>query len=237
MLGTALLPLLAGYDVVPIDRRDGLELEDGPGLRAAIDGCAAIVHLAALHPLVAPAGADYDRANVAPFRALLRAAREAGVGRLVLASSTSVWRDAPPGAPARFVDESTPADADDGYARSKRACEALLAASGIRGVALRLARFAGDSAEDQVRLLYRAVRPADAARAVALALDHPAPSALYAISAPTPFRPEDAALLSRDPRSAIRLRTGRDPVWAPERIGSVIVSERARAELGWAVAG
>lgn len=198
------------------------------------------MHLAALHPLVAPPEADdemYRAANVVPFEALLDAAGRHRVRRIVLASSTSVWRDSPPGTPSRFLDETSEADGDDGYARSKLECERLLAESGIAGVTLRLARFAqaGDPA-DEMRKLFRAVDPRDAAAAFIRALDVPRAGAMYAISAPTPFRPEDAALLDRDPRAVVRERTGSDPEWMPPRIGSVVISARAERELGWTCA-
>ena len=189
---------------------------------------------------MAPPDADekmYRAANVAPLETLLDAARRHRVRRVVLASSTSVWRDSPPGSPARFLDETSEADGDDGYARSKIECERLLARSGIEGVTLRLARFAraGDPA-DEVRKLFRAVDPRDAASAFIRAVDIPSASSLYAISAPTPFRPEDAALLGRDPRAVVRARTGSDPAWVPPRVGSVVSSSRAERELGWACA-
>jgi nucleoside-diphosphate-sugar epimerase len=236
VLGTEIVALL-GAAAAPFDRRDGQDLRDARALRAAVDGCDAIFHLAALHPLVAPPGADegaYRDANVAPFVLLLDAARAAGIKRVILASSTSVWRDARDGEPARFIDETSAADATDGYALSKLACEALLAGSGIGGVHLRLARFAraGD-AEDEVRKLYRAIDPRDAATAAVAALDRASDGARYAISAPTPFHPDDAPLLGRDARAAIRERTGHDPIWAPARIGSVVVAARAARELGW----
>ena len=235
MLGRALLPLLTDRALVPIDQADGLPITDGAALRAALAGCDAIVHLAALHPLVAHAGADYDAANVAPFRVLLAVAAATGVRRVVLASSTSVWHDAPKGMPARFIDEDSVADAaDDPYAGSKLACEALLRASSLHGVTLRLARFAaGESAEDRVRRLYRAVRPADAARAVIHALDRAATGSMYAIASRTPFRIEDAELLDRDPAGAIRLRAGFEPEWVPDRIGGVVLTDRAALDLGW----
>jgi len=235
VLGSALLPLLADREVVPIDRADGFPIADDAALRAALAGCDAIVHLAALHRLVAPPGADYDAANVAPFRLLLAVAEEAGVRRVLLASSTSVWREAPLGSPARFIDEDTPADAiEDPYAASKLACEALLRTSRMEGVTLRLARFAtGDSAEDRVRRLYRAVRPHDAARAMVRALDHGAAGSMYAIASRTPFQAEDAELLVRDPAAAIRLRAGFEPKWVPDRIGSVVLTDRAGRDLGW----
>jgi nucleoside-diphosphate-sugar epimerase len=206
-------------------------------MRKALLGCDTVIHLAALHPLVAPPEADeatYREANVVPFVALLAVSSEVDVRRVILASSTSVWRDSARGSPARFLDESVPPDADDPYARSKRACEDLLARSRFEGVVLRLARFtSSDTAEDEVRKLYRAVDPIDAAAAVALAAEHARSGSVYAVSAPTPFVPEDAALLANDPRAAIRLRTGQDPSWVPERIGSVVISARILHELGW----
>jgi nucleoside-diphosphate-sugar epimerase len=236
-LGRALLPLLADRNVRTVDRADGIELEDRAALRAALRGCAVVIHLAALHPLVAPPDADvalYERANVVPFRALLEVAHETGVRHLLLASSTSVWRDAAPGKPTAFYESDDAPNADDPYALSKRSCERLLAESGFGSVVLRLARFAraGDE-EDEVRKLYRAVDVRDAADAFALALDRAPSGAVFSISAPTPFRREDATDLARDPRAVIRLRTGHDPAWAPARIGSVVTSERARAVLGW----
>jgi len=236
VLGSEIVALL-GAAAVPFDRRDGQDLCDPDALRSALAGCDRVIHLAALHPLIAPPDADertYHDANVTPFAALLDAAQAVGVRRVVLASSTSVWRDALAGQPARFLDEASDADATDGYARSKVACEALLAESGIGGVTLRLARFArAGNAEDEVRKLYRAVDPRDAATAMVAALERGPDRALYAVAAPTPFRPDDAALLGRDARAAIRERTGREPAWAPERIGSVVVTARAQRELGW----
>ena len=237
MLGSRLANLIADRELRLIDRRRGHELAQESTYARLIRGCDAIVHTAALHPLVAPPGTgpqEYADANVAPFAALLAVARREHVRRLVMVSSTSVWNSAPPGEPARFLDETVPADAVDGYGASKRECEALAWASDVPSIFVRLARFARrDDAEDQVRLLYRAVDPDDAAAAVAAALDRAAPGALYAVSAPTPFRREDAAALASDPRAVIRRRTGREPPWVPATIGSVVMSDRIARDLGW----
>jgi nucleoside-diphosphate-sugar epimerase len=226
------MPLLEP-DAISIDRRDGIELADTAAVMHAVQGCDAIVHLAALHPLVAPDNADaeaYRQANVVPFTALIAIARQLDIPRVVLASSTSVWSDEH----VRLVDESTEADAIDPYGASKRACEGLLVASGLQGVRLRLARFAkpGDP-EDEVRKLYRAVDVRDAARAVLLALQRGPRGSVYAISAPTPFESWDMDLLASDPRTAIVHRTGREPGWLPTHVGSVIRSSRAVKDLGW----
>lgn len=240
MLGSRIAKLLADRQLRLVDRRRGHELAQSPTYADLIRGCDAIVHTAALHPLVAPPGTgpqEYAAANVAPFAVLLAVARREHVRRVVLVSSTSVWNGAPPGRPARFLDEAEPADSDDGYGASKRQCETLAFASGLPCVILRLARFARrDDVEDQVRLLYRAVDPDDAAAAVVAALDRASPGALYAVSAPTPFRPEDAPALASDPRAVIRRRTGREPPWVPATIASVVLSDRAARELGWSAA-
>lgn len=139
------MPLLD--DAIAFDRADGQDLSDRAALAAALGDRDAVVHLAALHPLVAPRDADaktYRAANVDPFVTLLDAARTSGVRRVVLASSTSVWREAPSGALARFVTDDTPPDDDGPYAASKRECERMLAGSVAEGVVVRLAHFATD---------------------------------------------------------------------------------------------
>jgi len=232
VLGSALMPLL-GKDAVPIDRADGIEIEDGEAMTKALTGCDAIVHLAALHPLIARSDATaetFRTANVTPFVALLAVARQVGVSRLVLASSTSVWSDAR----VRIVNEDDEPDATSPYGASKRACEGLLVASGLQGVRLRLGRFARpDDVGDDVRKLYRAVDVRDAAMAVHLALERAPRGSVYAISAPTPFGADDVDLLASDPRAAIVRRTGREPTWVPQHIGPVIDSRRAVHDLGW----
>ncbi len=239
-LGARLASVLSDRTLRLIDRARGHELERASTYAALIRGCDAIIHAAALHPFVAPPGTRpqvYVAANVPPFEALLEVARRERVGRVILVSSTSVWESAAPGRSARFLDETVPADAEDGYGRSKRECEMLARASDVPCVVIRLARFArrGD-AEDAVRLLYRAIDPDDAAAAVAAALDRAPSGALYAVSAPTPFRREDAAALATDPGAVIRLRTGSEPLWIPTAIGSVVLSHRAARELGWRAA-
>ena len=237
VLGSRVASLLAGRALRLIDRTRGHELDRPSTFEELIRGCDAVIHCAALHPLVAPprtGPAEYASANVVPLVALLEVARREGVGRLVLASTTSVWGDAPTDGAARFLDEDVPADADDGYARSKRECEALTRTLFPASAVLRLARFThrGDI-EDDVRLLYRAIDPDDAAAAVVAALDHAPAGALYAISAPTPFRPADAEELATDPALVIRRRTGHEPAWIPPAIRSVVLSDRATRELGW----
>jgi nucleoside-diphosphate-sugar epimerase len=98
-------------------------------LTAALEGAAAVVHLAGrAHALVEPAAeTEYHAANVTATERLAAAAVAAGVRRFVLASTVKVYGEAtPPGRPWRAGDPPDPADA---YARSKLAAERALAAA------------------------------------------------------------------------------------------------------------
>ncbi len=141
-IGSVTAPVLlgAGHDVVGLDTRyyEGCDLlEDRatiPELRrdvrdvssADLRGFDAIVHLAGLSN--DPLG-DLDREltlaiNSEATVALARAAKEAGVGRFVFASSCSMYGAAADGAP---VDESAPLQPLTAYAESKARSEEALA--------------------------------------------------------------------------------------------------------------
>jgi nucleoside-diphosphate-sugar epimerase len=106
-------------------------------LAAAVEGCDAVVHLAAKVDVVGP-WRDYARTNVTGTRVLLTAARDAGVGRFVHVSSPSVAHagSALVGRPATAAD---PARARGHYARSKALAEqiALAASRAMAVVAIR----------------------------------------------------------------------------------------------------
>jgi len=104
-----------------------------------IEGCAALIHLAG-QPGVRLSWADgfdtYVDRNVNASQRLLEAARRTRVPRLVLASSSSVYGQAP-ASPCR---EDTPLRPRSPYAVTKRACEDLAGvyrALGLDVVALR----------------------------------------------------------------------------------------------------
>jgi nucleoside-diphosphate-sugar epimerase len=112
---------------------------DAAAVTTAVGGCDAVVHLAAKVDVVGP-WREYARVNVEGTRALLAAARCAGVGRFVHVSSPSVAHagSALVGAP------SGPADPDRArghYARSKALAEQVAladtAADGPAVVAVR----------------------------------------------------------------------------------------------------
>ena len=108
MLGSALIARLSARDPIAIDRRDGPDIGDRDAMRLLLTGCGVLVHLAAIHPLVASLNTDYDAENVVPFGALLDVAQAAGSRRVIVASSTAAGRAAPTGRPCRVHDEAVP---------------------------------------------------------------------------------------------------------------------------------
>jgi len=175
-IGRALVERLraAGRDVRPVVREDRGDVEGavalGPlegapeeALAGALEGAAAVVHLAArAHRRDAgEAGADaaYRAANVDATARLARAAVAARVERFVLASSVKVNGEATrPGRPFRPGDPAAPGDA---YGRSKRDAEAALAeacrGSATAPIVLRLPLVIGPGARGNVERLVDAV--------------------------------------------------------------------------------
>ncbi|MFQ5719345.1 MAG: hopanoid-associated sugar epimerase [Acidobacteriota bacterium] len=113
---------LAGHDVEVCEG----DLTDRASLAAALAGCTALCHVAAIYRLWHPRPAEFYRVNVDGTRDLLVAAQAAGVDRIVYTSSVATlgWRAG--GAPA---DEETPAALSDmvgHYKRSKYLAEAAV---------------------------------------------------------------------------------------------------------------
>lgn len=144
LIGSRLVELLRteGEDVVPFDLCLGDDVLDEIALRRAMTGCAAVVHLAAL---VDP-GADpveVLRVNFQGTANVLSAAKEAGVQRVVYASSVNtlgVFRGE--GRPDYLpLDDDHPCRPRSPYGLSKlRAeglCEQLTATTGIPTLCLR----------------------------------------------------------------------------------------------------
>ena len=104
---------LAGLDVELVEG----DLGDAASLDRAVAGCAALYHVAADYRLWVPDPATIYRANVEGTRALMRAAAEAGVARIVYTSSVAVLGLHADGTPA---DETTPAMLDDMIGHYKR---------------------------------------------------------------------------------------------------------------------
>jgi dihydroflavonol-4-reductase len=132
----------------PGARRDNLEslavevvegdLTDPASLARACKGCEALFHVAADYRLWVPRPETIYRANVEGTRALLSAAGDAGVRRIVYTSSVATLGHRADGSPA---DETTPSSLDDmigHYKRSKflaeRAVDDLIRTRGLPAV-------------------------------------------------------------------------------------------------------
>ncbi|TYC99520.1 NAD-dependent epimerase/dehydratase family protein [Arthrobacter echini] len=102
-------------------------VDDGVAVRAAVQGCSGVIHLAAKVSFTG-AAADFDRINVEGTRLVLESARAAGVRDVVYVSSPSVAHSGASliGVPAGPAD---PVHARGNYARTKAVAE-LLALAG-----------------------------------------------------------------------------------------------------------
>jgi nucleoside-diphosphate-sugar epimerase len=109
------------------------DITDGAMVARAMDGCVAVVHLAAKVSMVGDRR-DFERTNVAGTSVVLDAARLAGVSRFVQVSSPSVAHAGRPlvGAPAMPAD---PVLARGEYSRSKAMAELLALESDRPGFA------------------------------------------------------------------------------------------------------
>ncbi|WP_044561769.1 NAD(P)-dependent oxidoreductase [Azospirillum sp. B4] len=224
------------------------DVADADALARALEGQDAVIHVAALHaPQVGQVpDADFHRVNVQGTATLLRLAAEAGVGRFIYTSTTSLYGHSlvPPAGGLVWVDEDTPARPRDIYDATKRAAEDLCAdaASGFaRGLAiLRIARcFREPAGVRAAHRLHRGLAMADAAAAHVHAVSV-AVSGTFVISALTPFRREEAAALAMDAAGLIRARLPRVAAlfdrrgWAlPARLDRVYDATRAATELGF----
>lgn len=233
-------------------------------VRAAMRGMEAVIHAATLHkPQVGtqPMSA-FVETNVSGTLALLEAAVEAGASRFVFTSTTSAFGETlrpAPDAPAVWLDEPTNEPPKNIYGATKTAAEDLCRLfhrlHGLPVIVLRTSRFFPEGDDDAEtrggyadanaktnEYLYRRVEIGDAAAAHLAALER-APEigfARYVISAPTPFRREDAAALRRDAPSVLSRRVpGWEAVYAARgwrmfpSVDRVYDASRAVAELGW----
>lgn len=102
------------------------ELSDRPALVAALQGCTTVLQLIGTMRSRFASGDTYETSDVGTTRALVEAAREAGVDHLVLLSSVGAGR--PVGA----------------YLRAKAAAESLVRGSGISWTIFRPSAFVGE---------------------------------------------------------------------------------------------
>jgi len=126
-------------------------------IRAAMQGIDVVIHLAALLHVVNPPPslqAEYERINVGGTASVVEAARQAGVGRLVLFSTIAVYG----GSAGKILTEDSPPRPDSFYAETKLAAERIVLAAkradgGSIGTALRLGAVYGSRIKGNYRRL------------------------------------------------------------------------------------
>lgn len=228
-------------------------LLDSPGLAETLEGADAVCHLAGRPGVRGGARVLFEAGNVRTTESVMHAAERSGVGRVLLASSSSVY-----GPAAGPVAEDAPLRPLSPYARSKRRAELaagrLARRHGVELVALRyftvygprqrpdmaFARFvdaARRGAEMPLlgdgRQLRDFTYVGDAAEATVRALERGRPGAVYNVSGGRPVALAEAlgllaAALGGSPRLTASPADAREP-----RATAADLS-RAWAELGWA---
>lgn len=107
---------------LPLEPAAG-DLDDPTSLARALKGCSALFHVAADYRLWVPEPEAMYRTNVAGTRALMLAAAEAGVARIVYTSSVATLGLRADGRPADETTPATLADMIGHYKRSKYLAE------------------------------------------------------------------------------------------------------------------
>lgn len=253
-VGRAIHARLRGaHDVTGLDRRPSptadivASLDDEKTLAAALRGCDAVVHVAALHaPHVGQRpDAEFEAINVEGTARVARLAGEAGVRRIVFTSTTALYGSGGVEA-AEWVTEDTLPRPRTIYHHTKLAAERLLEAAvaehGLAVTALRMSRcFPEPAPLMAVYRLHRGVDARDVAEAHALALDWEGPGfRKLVVSGAKPFLPEDAvALALRAPEVLAHRAPALVDAFAargwdlPPAIDRVYDARRARDVLGW----
>lgn len=239
-------------------------ITDAAAVARCMEGVSDVIHTATLHK---PHVATHSRqafvdTNITGTLNLLEAAVRARVRSFLFTSTTSAFGDAlvpPEGAPAAWITEDVVPVPKNIYGVTKVAAEDLCALAhrnqGLVCLVLRTSRFFPEGDDDPTareayadanlktnELLNRRADIEDIVDAHLCALER-APAlgfGRYIISATTPLRPEDTALLRRDAPAAVSRRV---PGWeaAYARLGwrmapsldRVYDNARARADLGW----
>ena len=172
----------------------------------------AVIHTAALHaPHVGRrSDEDFRRINVEATSRLLDFALDAGAGRFVLTSTTSLYGHALEDAGrAVWVDEQLEPRPRDIYDETKLEAEQMLFSVGeaMTVTSLRMSRCFPEPADVMAWYrLHRGIDRRDVAEAHVLALGRKGPPATYVISSATPFRREDCEQLLSDAQKIVDLR-------------------------------
>jgi nucleoside-diphosphate-sugar epimerase len=247
------LDLAPPADVVEEFRR--ADLRDMPGLTAALSGFEVVIHLAGIDRSVAVDDGVTMQVNVMGTWNLFEAARQAGVRRVVQASSSSVLGlDASnPEMPPLYlpIDETHAARASDAYGISKICGEAIargFAQRGMEALVLRpcfvafpdmadfmAGRASPEGRDEPMPLLRTYVGPEDCARAFVQAATIAYPGfETFFLAADDAFSVEPTvARLEAQYGAAIEVRDA--GVYARMPNASAVANARAKAVLGWEV--
>ena len=251
-VGAAVVPELRrrGHEVAGFDRRDGQDVRDRRQLNAAVSGCEAVVHLAAMPSNKGPA-ARLLEVNVIGTWNVLSAAAEAGVSRFVFMSSVNALGVfSGEGTPDYLpIDDAHPARPKSAYGLSKllgeELCRRFSETDGLTSVCLR-PPFVADAA-DYERLLDPRRNPAgvkaweygafldarDLATATAQALERPAQGHVTLLLCADDVSTRDAT--SRE-LAAARLPSveWRGVEFEADAYRALVDAGRAREVLDWA---
>ncbi|MCC3159941.1 NAD(P)-dependent oxidoreductase [Hymenobacter sp. 15J16-1T3B] len=241
------------HEIIGIDRtpfattRLVADFADAALLADALQGADAVIHAAALHAPhvgIVP-DSEFERVNVDGTRLVVEAARQAGVPRLVLTSTTALFGHAIAEGRAAWVTDDTPPRPRSIYHRTKLAAEALVAAAAGPDLAVRVLRMSRCYPEpaDQMALyrISRGVDVRDVARAHAAALHNDGPAyQCYIISGQVPFTEAECAVVATALEQALQLRAPallaafRVRGWqVPASLDRLYVATRAEQGLGW----
>jgi len=137
------------------------DITDASAVAAAMAGCQAVVHMAALLHIVDPAPAlraEYERINVGGTANIVAAALSAGVARLIFFSTIAVYGDSG----GQILDENTRPQPTTLYGQSKLAAEQIVAQARCAdgqplGVILRLSAVYGAGVKGNYERLLHAL--------------------------------------------------------------------------------
>lgn len=110
------------------------DLRDAASVRRAMEGVSRLYHVAADYRLWTPDPEEMIRTNVEGTRAVMTAARDAGVERIVHTSSVATLATHPDGSPANETDMLEPDKAIGAYKRSKVLAERLVESLASEGL-------------------------------------------------------------------------------------------------------
>lgn len=122
----------ANIDALKADRFTG-DLRDPASLKAAMSGCEVVFHVAADYRLWTPDPREMYQANVEGTRAILQAARESGVRRVVYCSSVATMGFNDRAVPVKESDPVSVSDMIGHYKRSKFMGEQVALEAGRSG--------------------------------------------------------------------------------------------------------